>query len=331
MTVNFGRALRTRIGIQTVDIATYAAGDLYKVKTYKRGDPASPDLSDDPVLGDDTLDNNRDATAPLVGMAKGDVQRTVPMALDEIGLWLCAAFGFPVTTGAEGAYTHTFKSGGSALQWLTVEDKITAAIFRMHRGVIVDGVTLSAVKENAYPQVVLDLLMRDCAPAVAALANDDGDPFSFQRPTAWSAIALWNGAAIGEATTANVAYKNNCDRWLALSGDEFPVSIDPMNSSGSGAMKLRMVSDTYHTLAKNGGPTGKLSLVWKMPGALAATRSLQWDFNACRLSDSGQPVEAAGEITSDFNIRPEQGTTGTPMVTVILKNNVASYVPPVEE
>lgn len=329
MTVKFGRALRTRIGFQSA-IDTYAAGDLFKVKTYKRGDPPSPDLSDDPVLGDDTLDNNRDATAPLVGMPNGNVQRTVPMALDELGMWLCAAFGFPTTTGSAGAYTHVFKSGAESLPWLTVEDLVAAGIYRFHRGVVVDGISLQAAKENRYPDVVLDLLMRDCLPGVAAKANNSAADLSFQRPPAWGATALWNNSVIGEATTASINFKNNCDRWMAMSGDEFPVSIDPMLASGSGSMKLRMVSDTYHALAAAGTPTGKLSLLWKLPSA-PTTRSFQWDFNACRLSSQGQPVEGAGEITSDFNIRAEQGAAGTPMVTVTLKNNVASYEPEEEE
>lgn len=330
MTVNFGRALRTRAAFQTVDFATYAASMFYDLTTYKRGDPASPDLTDDPLLGI-ASDNNRDAIAPQPGMPKGDVQRTVPLALEEIGMWLSVALGYPTTSGTAPNFTHIFKSGAESLPWLSVEDLIMAGVYRMHRGVVVDGISIQATKENAYPQVVLDLLMRDSVKAVAALAGDDAETqFTLQRPPAWGATVLWNDVAIGDATTATINYKNNCTRWLGLNGDEFPVSIDTGLASAGGSMTLRTSADTYHDLAASSG-TGKLSLVWKMPGAAAANRSLQFDFNICRLSDSGQPIEAAGEITADYTIRAEQGTATHPMVTVTLKNGFAAYPPTPDE
>jgi hypothetical protein len=324
MSLIFGRALRTKAAFQTA-IDTYSAGDWYALKTYKRGDPATPDLSDDPVLGLDS-DNNRDPIAPLVGMQKGDAQRTVPLALAEVGMWLSACFGYPTTTGEADPYTHVFKSGAEALPYLTVQDMLASAQFRYHRGVIVDGFSIQATKENAYPQMVLDLLMRDAAFGTDWLDGDDAAAFSFQRPTAWTANVLWADTAIGVASTCTLNYKNNADRSLLLSGDEFPVSIDPMLATVGGSFKLRTTSDTYHTLAKNGGAAAKLSLVWKLASA-PTTRSIQVDFNLVRLTSSGQPVEGAGELTADFTIRGEQGASGTPAVTVTLKNDVDTYTP----
>lgn len=322
MARKFGRALRTKAAFQ-VDIDTLAAGPWFGLTTYRRGDPATPDLVDDPVLGIAT-DNNRDPIAPQFGMQKGDVQRTVPMALDEVGMWFTACFGLPTSAGALGAYTHTFKSGAEALPYLTVQDLLAAGQFRQHRGVVVDGFSIQATKENAYPQLVLDLLMRDCGPAADWIAGDDAAAFGLQRPPAWGATVLWNDVAIGESTTCSLQYKNNCDRNMGLNGTEFPVSIDPGLSAVSGNLGMRLNTDTYHALARAGGAPGKLSLVWKLPGA-TATRSLQIDYNLVRLSANGQPVENAGEISSQFTMRGEQGAAGTPAVTVLLKNNVETY------
>lgn len=321
--MKFGRALRTKAAFQdTID--AYSGGDWFNLHTYRRGDPATPDLVDDPVLGQVTA-NNRDPIEPLVGMQKGDAQRTVPMALDEIGMWLSACFGFPATTGSTGAYVHTFQSGAEALPYLTVQDLLAASQYRLHRGVVVDGFSLQATKENAYPQFVMDLLMRDADKATAFLAGDDAADFTFQRPPAWGAAVLWNDSQIAESTTCNLNFKNNCERWMGLNGDEFPISIDPKLSSVGGNLGMRFENDTYHALARAGGAVGKLSLVWKLPGA-TSTRSLQIDYNAVRLSANGQPVEGAGEATSQFTIRGEQGSSAHAL-TAILKNNVSTYTP----
>lgn len=323
-TPRFGRALRTKAAFQA-DIATYSPGDWFGLRTYKRGDPATPDLTDDPVLGLDT-DNNRDPIAPQVGMQKGDVQRTVPLALAEVGMWMSACFGYPTTTGAGDPYSHVFKSGAEALPFLTVQDKLSDTQFRHHRGVIVDGFSIQAVKENAYPQLVLDLLMRDAVTATDWLDGDDAAALSFQRPSAWNADVLWGDVAIGTCSQCNVNYKNNADRSLLLSGDEFPVSIDPMLATVGGGFKLRTTNDTYHTLAQNGGAANKLTLVWKLASA-PTNRLFQIDYNLVRLSTVGQPVEGAGELTADFTLRGEQGSAGTPAVTVTLKNEVSTYTP----
>lgn len=324
MSLKFGRALRTKAAFQA-DIATYSPGDWYGLHTIRRGDPATPDLVDDPVLGG-AYDNNRDPIAPQLGMQKGDTQRTVPLALDEVGMWFSGCFGFPTTTGTAGAYTHVFKSGAESLPYLTVQDLLAASQLRLHRGVVTDGFSIQGTKENAYPQLVLDLLMRDAAKAADWLAGDDAAAFSFQRPPSWGCSVLWNDSQIGEATTTNLNYKNNCERFMGLNGDEFPISIDPKLASVGGSLGMRLNDDTYHALARAGGAAGKLSLVWKLPSA-PTTRSCQVDYNAVRLSASGQPVEGAGEMMSQFNVRGEQGTSGNPAVTVTLKNNVAAYEP----
>jgi hypothetical protein len=320
----FGRDLRTRVGIQTA-FEIYAPA-FTPVHSYQRGDVASPPLSDDPLLGVETH-NSRDPIAPAVGRQPGTAKRTVPLCLSEVYFWLLACFGESVTNGAADPYTHTFTSGGSTLTYLTIQDLLGGTMFRMLRGVYVNGFQLSAKKDDDFPRLDLDLLLRDEVPAAAWLAGNASAALPLLRPRGWHCKAMWNDAGIGDAMESQINYSNNATRDDKLDGNEFPVAIEPGLSSIGGSMKLRTTAETYFTLAASGGAPGKLSLIWTYPTAQGApARSVKFDMNAVRLSTEGQPVSGAGELTADFTIRGEQ-TDAVSALTVTLINGVSDYTP----
>ena len=315
-----GTALKARVAVQSA-FATPAAGPYTPVHTYSRGDQSCPPQNDDPLLGD-TRYNARDPVAPSIGRQPGTAKRTVPLCLSEVGFWFTACLGAATVTGTDD-YTHVFHSGSETPVFLTVQDLLGGTMFRTLHGVYVNGFTLSAKKDDDYPRLDLDLLLHDEATAAAWISGTPNAALTLLRPRGWHCTAKWNDVAIGNALESQLNYSNNAQRYDVLDGGEFAATIDPMLAALGGSLKLRTSSETYFALAAAGGDPGKLSLIWAMP-ASPTTQLLQIDYNMVRLTTEGQPVQGAGELTSDFSLRGEQNANG-PALTMTLKNQVADY------
>ena len=77
--------------------------------------------SEQPLIASELLGQGRDPLAPIKDAVTADGDVVVPIDVENLGLWLKAAFGAPVTTGAAaGPFTHEFRSGAWTLDWQTL-------------------------------------------------------------------------------------------------------------------------------------------------------------------------------------------------------------------
>jgi hypothetical protein len=64
--------------------------------------------AEQPLLGSELLGYGRDPLAPIKDAVTADGDVVIPLDASSIRFWLKAAFGAPVTTGADAPYSHEF-------------------------------------------------------------------------------------------------------------------------------------------------------------------------------------------------------------------------------
>ncbi len=95
--------------------------------------------SEQPTLNSELLGYGRDPLAPIKDAVTADGDVVVPIDVEAFGFWLKAAFGDPVTTGAEAPYTHEFRSGSWSLPSMAIETGMPEVPrYAMYTGCVLD-------------------------------------------------------------------------------------------------------------------------------------------------------------------------------------------------
>lgn len=76
--------------------------------------------SEQPLIASELLGQRHDPLAPIKDAVTADGDAVVPIDVENLGLWLKAAFGAPVTSGTT-PKTHTFQSGNWTLPSMAIE------------------------------------------------------------------------------------------------------------------------------------------------------------------------------------------------------------------
>ena len=95
--------------------------------------------SEQPLLNSELLGYGRDPLAPIKDAVTADGDVVVPLNAEAFGFWLKAAFGQPVTTGAEAPFTHAFQSGSWTLPSLSIKTGMPQVPhYAMYSGCVLD-------------------------------------------------------------------------------------------------------------------------------------------------------------------------------------------------
>jgi len=107
---------------------------------YTRMPFASATLdAEQPLLNSELLGYGRDPLPPIKGAVTANGNVVVPIDARAFGFWLKAAFGPPVTTGAEAPWSHEFRSGGWVLPSMSIETGMPEVPrFAMYSGCVLD-------------------------------------------------------------------------------------------------------------------------------------------------------------------------------------------------
>lgn len=284
--------------------------------------PFGPPLSlsaEQPLVDSELLGFGRDPLEPIKDAVTVSGQANVPMDLEGFGFWLKAAFGAPVTTGAEAPYTHTFNSGSWSLPSLALEVATPEVPqFAMYTGVMVDSLSWT-MQRSGNLLVAVALVAQGEAVAGATQAGSLAT-FDVKRAGHFQGAILRNGTPLANVTEASITYSNNLERIETIRADGLIDGADPSLAALRGSIRARF-ADTTLTAQALAGDACDLQFTYAMGGGLGFT------FTAHRVFLPRPRREISGPqgVQLDFEWQAAQRANGDPMFTVALVNERAAY------
>ncbi|MEL6218602.1 MAG: phage tail tube protein [Pseudomonadota bacterium] len=279
---------------------------------------ATSGLSQDvPLLESELLGFGRDPLAPIPDVETTDGPIVIPIDAENLGLWLKATFGDPVTSGA-GPYTHVFSSGGWELPSLALEVGMPdAPTFSMFEGVKVDSFRFQK-QRGGQLQATVELIAQGETPNAATQAGSLTS-YALKRFGQRQGTLTREGAAIGNIVSASFNYANNLDRIDTLRNDGKIEGIDEALAACTGEIVVRFANSALLNQAKAGTPSAFTY------GFTNGTESVVFSVPKVYLPVPRRSIEGPGGIQATFAWQAAQDDAAAPMVTATLINSVESY------
>lgn len=319
--LNLGRATKMRFGYQA-DSVTAATTGWVLPPFYGVTPPGDPGIQDDPILGG-ALYNGRDPGEGVRELEGGQLQLSVPFDLNMLGHWLRQGFGAGVESGSSPNYVHTFVSGLATLPYVTIEILYTSGYVARHEGCMLNLFGRGMRKEAAFGRLDLTYLTRRTIIASAFIAGGSAASVLTElKVPQVRGKAQWGGADMGDLLELSFAYNNNCEAYNTMSGDAYPLEIDPGFTTINGSFRLRLRDKTFRDLSVANSIDALKPIVTHASDA--TNRRFEFGVNYARIASQGAPINGPGAIDESFSFQGEQGVG--PAVTAVLKNGVAGSV-----
>lgn len=307
---------------QYADFAVWpTTGSWWPLSAYQRSDGANKSKANDPLLGVAGQLNDRDpnATAPELPTGGGPIE--VPACLRELGFWLKAMLGEPVTTGSAPNYTHVFESGKAAIPYMAQSKKLAGGMYRRTRGIIVNTMGITFEKGSGYPRVQLGVLHRDELKNASQAGGTIEPAFTLLRVPSAKPYAKYNGAAM-LVQSANINFSNQLEPDNQFDGtqDEWPNGYDPGETQISGGFTVRYKDTTWDDVA-DADTAGLFEFGWQ----LNVNQSIAFQLRA-EIAKQALPVTSPQRVMQTYNLVPKQSDT-VPAMKVTLKTDVNAYPP----
>lgn len=271
-----------------------------------------------PLLDNELLGFGRDPVAPIKDAVTADGRISVPIDVENLGMWLKGAFGNPTTTGTT-PRVHTFQSGGAALPSMAIEIGYPEVPhYAMNVGCVVDRLRWQ-MERSGQLRMDVDLVAQG---ENTATSSGAGTPTSF----ALNRFGQFNGSitrdtvALGNIESAEFIYSNNLDRVETIRADGKIDGADPTIASLTGRIVARFADTTLLTQAINGTPCELVSLY-----SLGANAQFQFTAHAVYLPRPKISVEGPNGIRAEFEWQAARAASPTRMCTAVLTNTIASY------
>lgn len=318
---NLGRASVVRIGYQA-DAATPATTDFFDVPFYEFRAPPDADLIDDPLLGG-AFQNGRDPAEGVPALPGGDLRLVTPLDLNMLPHFLKMALGTGVASGASPNFVHTFQSGRETLPYVTIQARFASGDVGRFIGCMLNTLNISVRKEAGYARLEMGFLHRVTAWETDFIAGSSAAALAAQKILQYRGTARWGGVNFGDLLELSLAYSNNLERYNTVSGDEWPVEIDPGFTQLSGSMRLRLRNRTMRQ-ASAAKTTHGIELAFAHPSD-AVNRLCTFTLPTSRVSSTGVGITGPGGIDESFNFRSEQ-TLALAAMAAVARNGTASTV-----
>lgn len=271
-----------------------------------------------PLLDNELLGFGRDPLAPIKDAVTVDGQLAVPIDVENIGVWLKAALGAPVTTGTS-PYVHTFESGAASLPSLAIEmAHADVPHYEMNTGVKVDRLRWT-MERSGQLRMDLDLVAQG---QETDTVSNAGTPtaYSLQRFGNFNGSILRDGVALGNIVSAQWTYANNLDRIETIRADGKIDGLDAGMAMLSGQIVSRFANTTLLDQAIAGA-----SCELECSYVIGASASLLFTAPAVYLPRFKTPVEGPNGVQVTIDWQAAQGGTPSEMLQVVLTNTVATY------
>jgi hypothetical protein len=243
----------------------------------------------------------------------------VPVDLRNIGLWLKALLGAPVTTGEEAPYTHTFTSGGTVLPSLALELGLPdVPDFPLFTGVRLNSMTFG-FQRSGEPQATLNLIAQG---ETASAATRDSAPAEmvYTRLSQFQGSIRKGGVPLGNVTGAGLTYTNNLEKVETIRDDGKIEGVDPGVAALTGDITVRY-ADTNLTDAARAGTPIDLELAY----TIDADNRLVLTAHEVYLPKPKRKINGPGGVEMTYDFQGAKNAARGVMFTATLVNDVEEY------
>lgn len=279
----------------------------------------SSDLgSEQGLIASDLLGQGRDPSQPIRDVIRVEGNVVVPVDLRNFGHWLKALFGAPTTTGT-GPYAHTFVSGAASLPSLTLEVGMPEVpIFFTEAGVRVNSAQLSFARSGA-ANATLNCIAQGESDATT---TGGGTPTTatLTRFNQFQGSIKKDGLQLGNVTGAQLTYTNNLERIETIRSDGKIDGADPTIAALTGNIEVRFADTALIDAATDNTPM-ELAFAY----IIDADKSLTFTAHEVYLPKPKLAISGPGGVQATFDWQAAKATSPARMLTVVLKNDVASY------
>lgn len=267
----------------------------------------------------EVLGLGREPRDPVDDLLRVGGSITVPLDVRYIGYWLKALLAAPTTTGID-PYTHTFDSGGASLPSLCLEvGYINTPHFDLITGLYVESIQFG-LSRSGRPVMVIQVSAQDETKDTSTV---DADPNELTL-TMFSQIQGTierNAAALANVNSVDLTYANGLEAIETIRDDELVEDHDPGMTSLIGSINSRYAATTLYDDAVAGSSLD-LDLAW----TIDADNKLTISAHRCFLERFKRPIQGAGGVQATTKLSAHYDPTETQMATIVLINDVATYV-----
>lgn len=274
--------------------------------------------SEQGLIANDLIGLGRDPSAPIRDVIKVEGDIVIPIDLRNIGMWLKALLGSPVSLG-DTAHTHTFVSGNSALPSLSLETGLPdIPAYFLASGVMANSLQVKFARSGA-ADATLGLIAQG---EVKRTASADVTPSTLPitRFNQFQGSIKKNGQALGNVVAAQLTYSNNLARIETIRSDGKIEGADPTVASLTGNLEVRFADTELIDAATNNTP---LELTFSY--VIDATKSLTFIAHEVYLPKPKLSISGPGGIQATFDWQAAKNTAAGHMLTVQLVNDVVAY------
>ena len=274
--------------------------------------------SEQGLIANDLIGLGRDPSAPIRDVIKVEGDIVIPIDLRNIGMWLKALLGSPVSLG-DTAHTHTFVSGNSGLPSLSLETGLPdIPAYFLASGVMANSLQVKFARSGA-ADATLGLIAQG---EVKRTASADVTPTTLPitRFNQFQGSIKKNGQALGNVVAAQLTYSNNLARIETIRSDGKIEGADPTVASLTGNLEVRFADTELIDAATNNTP---LELTFSY--VIDSTKSLTFIAHEVYLPKPKLSISGPGGIQATFDWQAAKNTAAGHMLTVQLVNDVVAY------
>lgn len=274
--------------------------------------------SEQGLIANDLIGLGRDPSAPIRDVIKVEGDIVIPIDLRNIGMWIKALLGNPVSVG-DTAHTHTFVSGNSGLPSLSLETGLPdIPAYFLASGVMANSLQVKFARSGA-ADATLGLIAQG---EVKRTASADVTPTTLPitRFNQFQGSIKKNGQALGNVVAAQLTYSNNLARIETIRSDGKIEGADPTVASLTGNLEVRFADTELIDAATNNTP---LELTFSY--VIDATKSLTFIAHEVYLPKPKLSISGPGGIQATFDWQAAKNTAAGHMLTVQLVNDVVAY------
>lgn len=274
--------------------------------------------SEQGLIANDLIGLGRDPSAPIRDVIKVEGDIVIPIDLRNIGMWLKALLGSPVSLG-DTAHIHTFVSGNSGLPSLSLETGLPdIPAYFLASGVMANSLQVKFARSGA-ADATLGLIAQG---EVKRNASADVTPTTLPitRFNQFQGSIKKNGQALGNVVAAQLTYSNNLARIETIRSDGKIEGADPTVASLTGNLEVRFADTELIDAATNNTP---LELTFSY--VIDATKSLTFIAHEVYLPKPKLSISGPGGIQATFDWQAAKNTAAGHMMTVQLVNDVVAY------
>lgn len=284
--------------------------------------PGESTVADNEIGG--TRHNNVDPVPMAPGLANPTGAMRVALDRAQIGFWLASLLGAPTTTGSAPNYTHVFTSGGVSPIMRHIEIPMGSMLSKMCDAWLVSQLSLSLGDEDGYKGVDLTTIGRSVRSLAAALGTTPTAAPARDKVRGSAGLIKINGIDFGNALGGRFDAANGAFFERYVDNSEWPAALEVGESSVTCSPEVRMRTDSKAVLDLFDGVT---PFTFELLFELNANQSLSF---LCPHMTAPRVLPAAGgtglmSVSPVFTAAQKISAPTAPMLTVTLKNQVASY------